>query len=373
MLRKVIIVSAMLVIVVLSVLGMNYLANKNKPPQDEKHKDIKLYVKVQAVEYSTVTTSLQTEGRLESQAFVDLSSEVQGKILSGGISLKKGQNFQKGQVLAHIYKEEAILALKSKKSTFLNTIANILPDMKIDYPDSYQQWYKFFTSIEIDKDLPEMPKPKTDQEKVFLAGRNIQTSYYSIQSDEIRLEKYTIVAPFSGTFSEVYMEVGSIANPGSKIARMIRTDQLELEVPVESSKIHWIQQGDKPQIFDETGTEVAKGTVTRISRLIDAKSQAVSVFIALDPAASKNLFQGSYLKAIFGGKTIANSMEIPRNAVFNNNDVFVMNDGKLEVKQINILKHNTKTLVFNGLEVGDSLVVQPLINMASGTRVYPLE
>ncbi len=373
MLRKVIIVAVMLSVVILAVVGMNILANKNKPPEKDKQKDLKLYAKVETVKYTTVTTALQTEGRLESQAFVDLSSEVQGKILKGQVSLKKGQSFVQGQVLARIYKEEAVLALKSQKSNFLTAIANILPDMKIDYPDSYEDWNKFFSSIEIDKTLPEMPKAKNNQEKVFLAARNILNTYYTIQSSEIRLRKYTITAPFTGTFSEVYMEVGSIANPGSRIAKMIRTDQLELEVPVENSKIHWLSVGDIPTIYDASGAEVAKGKLLRISKFVDEKSQAISVFIALNQSASKNLYQGSYLKAVFGGKTIDNSMEIPRNAVFNNNEVFVLEEGKLQKKEINILKYNEKTLVFNGLEIGDSLIVQPLINVKAGTKVYVLD
>ncbi len=371
MVRRAIIVTTMVVIVVLSVLGMNYLADKNKPPQEAKAEKVKIYVKVKPVAYSTISTYLEAEGRLESQSYVDLSSEVQGKILAGSVSLKKGQSFSKGQVLARIYKEEAYLALKSKKSTFLNTIASILPDMKIDFSDSYSAWYQFFSAIEIDKKLPEMPKPKTDKEKVFLASRNILTSFYSIESDEIRLEKYALIAPFSGSFTEVYMEIGSIANPGTKIARMIRTDELELEVPIESSKIQWVKIGDVPRIFDASGTEVGKGRLVRIAKFVDTKSQSVSAFIAL--SGNEYLLQGSYLKAIFDGKSIADAMEIPRNCIFNSNEVFIVSNGKLEKKEINILKYNEKTLIFNGLNQGDSLIVQPLINMAAGTRVYALD
>ena len=66
-------------------------------------------------------------------------------------------------------------------------------------------------------------------------------------------------------------------------------------------------------------------------------------------------------------------MEMPRNAVFNNNEVFVLEEGKLQKKEIKILKYNEKTLVFKGLEIGDSLIVQPLINVKAGTRVFVLD
>ncbi|MEZ5082311.1 MAG: hypothetical protein R2750_02485 [Bacteroidales bacterium] len=49
---------------------------------------------------------------------------------------------------------------------------------------------------------------------------------------EVRLSKYKLYAPFNGTFTAVYMEPGLVAKQScSRIASMIRTDKLELEVP----------------------------------------------------------------------------------------------------------------------------------------------
>ena len=61
-------------------------------------------------------------------------AETQGKIESVSFSL--GQYVEKGQLLAQIYKDEVELALKARKSSFLNTMTSLLPDIKIDFPDS---------------------------------------------------------------------------------------------------------------------------------------------------------------------------------------------------------------------------------------------
>lgn len=65
-------------------------------------------------------------------------------------------------------------------------------------------------------------------------------------------------------------------------------------------------------------------------------------------------------------------MEIPRNAVFNNNEVFVIVDGRLQKRLINIIKVNEKTLLFNGIEEGKILVIQAMINVLEGTSVEVL-
>ena len=72
---------------------------------------------------------------------------------------------------------------------------------------------------------------------------------------------------------------------------------------------------------------------------------------------------------IFSGIVIKNGMKISRNAVFNNNEVFTIVDGKLKKKEINILKLDAKTIIFNGLNKGEIIVIEPLINARDGSSV----
>jgi len=60
---------------------------------------------------------------------------------------------------------------------------------------------------------------------------------------------------------------------------------------------------------------------------------------------------------------------VPRNIVFNTNEVFVVSDNRIHKKQINIIKVNEKSLIFNGLKQGEIIVMQPLINVLEGTQV----
>jgi len=62
-------------------------------------------------------------------------------------------------------------------------------------------------------------------------------------------------------------------------------------------------------------------------------------------------------------------MAIPRRAVFNANEVFVVKDGSLKKSTINVIKVNQETLVFDGLDEGTILVTEPLAGAAEGTKV----
>ncbi len=348
-------------------LSQYFIANKPVPETREKE-EAKLFVKAEPVTYAVNSSGITATGRLSSQHAVDLSAEVSGRIMKGSVNLKEGNTFKKGDLLVHIYDEEAKNNLKASKSRFLNGIAGILPDMKIDFPKSYQKWLSFFNDIEIDKPLPKLPEIDSDKEKVFLASRNILNDYYTILSSQIRFSKYNIYAPFNGTFTSVMMEVGSFANPGSRIATMIKTDQLELEVPIKIEDIYWVNVGDVVVASTKDGLLSWNGKVVRKSDYVDPGSQSITVYVSLMSTKSKPLYQGQYLKAEFAEKDLEGSMVIPRNAIFDKEMVYTVEDGKLKKQKINILKTNETSALFSGLDQGVMVVVEPLVNAQEGTN-----
>jgi len=369
--RKFKIIGSIIVILILSVLLMIVFTNMKKDPPRNEKEVAKVYVKTQKVVNSDLYPTFSEGGRLGSQHKVDLMSEVQGKLLVSEISLKKGERFKKGDLLIRIFDEEAQNNLMASKSRFMNVLANSLPDIKIDFPKNYEKWLAFFQNIKMTEDIPELVEFSSEKEKTFLASRNILNDYYIIRSAEIRLEKYAIYAPFSGSFTDVYYEVGSIANPGGRIATIIQTDKLELEIPIKVENIEFLTIGDKVKV--EANNHAIKGKIIRIADFVSPETQSVSVFIALYPTNDIKLFEGMYLTAFFEGKLLSNVMEMPRNAVINGNQVFIVEKGKLIQKEVNVLKIGEQTLIFSGLKDGVDLVVEPLINPKNGMSVEILK
>ena len=371
--RTIITIIAVAVLLGIGFAAMNYMIANRKTPEARPAEESKLFVRAKPVAYSVNDAVIAATGRLTSQHDIDLSAEVQGQILPGSVSLKEGTKFRKGDLLIRIFEDEAKNNLKAGKSRFLNAIAGILPDIRIDFPDSFDKWNGFFNAIDINNDLPDLPQMDSDKEKIFLASRNILNDYYSIQSAEVRLEKYRLYAPFNGSFTQVFMEVGSVANPGSRIATMIRTDKLELAVPVEVDDIYWVSIGDKVIITTEGGSRQWSGSVVRKSDFVDPATQSITVYVSVQSDDMNPLFQGQYLKATFASKGIENSMEIPRNAVFSKNQVYLIEEGRLKKSEVTILKHNQNTILINGAPEGAFIVVEPLVNAREGTLAEVLE
>jgi len=362
-----------LTIILVALLGagaygvMKYLASQKeevKPPKVEKELP---FVKTQAVEYSDVFVNVEQTGRLISKGRVDLISEVSGKMLPGDIPLVVGQSFKKGDVLLRIFDEDARLSLRAAKSRFLSSIANVLPDLKFDYSENYQNWLDFFNSIKLSEPLPELPQVKNENERIYLAGKNVLNDYFSIQTSEIVLSRYIIKAPFDGAYSSVTLEVGSIANMGSRIAKLIRTDILELQVPISIEEVPYVKKGSQVEISYQG--MIKTGTVDRVSSFVDANSQSVLVYVEMKNSSQFPLFEGMFMKAHFAETELKDVMKIPRAAVFNYDEVFTVADGKLNKERVNVAKLDEYSAYIQGPKEGSLVVTESLINASNQMEV----
>lgn len=367
--RRIVIVAALIFIVGLAFGLMKFLSAQKPEPPRRPAVVAKRMVKAEEIKYTTIKSPVSAPGRVASISQVDIIAEASGKILVNNIPLKKGAKFTKGDVLFTIYPDEAILALKSRKSQYLTTLANLLPDIKIDYPEYEDEFRTFFNAIDVNKKLPEFPTIKNEKLEIFLASRNVLSNYYSILKDELQLSRHTIIAPFDGTYSEVYLEAGAYTNMGGRVAHAIQTDILEIEVPLDKFDAEWVKIGDNVDLYSESRELKWRGNIVRKSQFVDENTQSQGVFIRVKNLGKKPLLVGEYIKAQFPGHPIQDAMEIPRNAVFNTNEVFIVEDGKIHKEMINIIKVNEKTLIFDGVDEGKTIVVQPLINVQEGTLV----
>lgn len=372
--KKKLIVAAVAILILAGGFGlMRYFASLKEAPPERTPPVSANFVKVEPVKYNKIETEIVAYGRVGSSQPIDLIAEVGGRLLPGAVPVKEGQNFRRGQLLFRVFDDEVKLNLQSRKSEFLNILATILPDIKIDFPDSFQNWDQYFQQIDIEKELPQLPKPASSKEKTFLAVRNILRDYYSIKSQEENLRKYFVYAPYNGSFSSVTLEAGTIVRPGSNIARIIRTDQLELEIPVEVKDIRWLEIGKQVNIYTQNEQSEWTGRIVRIGDIVNPNTQSINVYIDINSKSEDPIYDGLYLKAVIPGKSIEAGMEIPRRIIHNENEIFIVEQGELKSRQINIEKVDRDNVIFSGLEEGKVVVLEAPTNASEGMKVEVLK
>jgi len=372
--RKIIVFAIAILILGGGYFAMRQFAGMKELPPERPKQVSTNYVKVNPVEYREIDTEVVAYGRITSSQTLSIIAEVGGRLMPGSVSLKPGTNFRRGQILCRIYSEEARLNLQARKSELLNLLASSLPDLKIDFADTYPAFLTYFESIEIDKPLPELPEIKSNKVKTFLATKNILRDYYTIKSMEENLRKYTIYAPYDGSITEVNLEVGTIVNAGTNIARIIRTDEMELEIPVEVHEVKWIEEGSTVEVSNEDGSGSWKGQVIRVGDYVNPATQSINVYVSVKEGPQSGLYDGMYMRATIPGSRLESAMEVPRRVLMNENEVFVVDGGVLKTKRVNVEKIMRDQVLISpleseGLNTGDSLVIEAPANAIENMRV----
>lgn len=342
-------------------------ADQNEIKKDKKYK----FVKVQKVETDSIQLVVNGFGRVASSRNVILSSEAQGMLLSSGFNFKAGESFKKGELLFKVDDTQAQLLIKARKSSFLNLVATVLPDIKIDFPDNSASWNAFISDIDLNSPLPKLPSFKTNKEKTFLAAKNILSEYYSIKAEEERIRKYNVYAPFNGSIVETTAEIGAIVNPGTPIATIIKTVELEVAIPIDPSYITLINIGNNVELKSSNNNLQWKGKVARIAKNINPNTQSVDVYIKIINNGS-DLYNGMYLEANINANTVVESVEIPRRALLDGNKIYTVQDSLLISKKIAVVKRNKNTIITNSLLNDELVVVEPVPGAIDSLKVAPI-
>ena len=347
------------------LLMVIFLNLKSEPPKREQIVRPKI-VNGKVVKLNDINSEITAYGRLTSSQPIILYSEVAGILEKGNINFQTASSFNKGDLLIKVDDRQIKLDLNSTKSDFLNALAAVLPEIKVDFPDEFEKFQNYFNRCDFESKLKPLPKSNNQKIKFFLTRFNVYKLYYSVKNLEIRLEKHYFYAPFNGSIVSADLHTGSSVRSGSKIGEIINLENLEVEIPVATQDIQWIKM-DSPVIL--TSSEISgqwRGNIKRIGKSIDDRTQTVQVFVSVNNIEN-NLINGVFLNASIPGKKINNAVSIPSRAIYNESFVYLVKNQKLDFRKIDVVRRQTENVIITGnLQNGDTLVTDLLQGVASG-------
>ncbi len=321
---------------------------------------------VQTVKNQNTSITVSASGTLEARDQVDLFSEVQGLFDYSSGSFKPGTYYKKGSILLRVNSDEARATLRSQKSALYNQMVTLLPDLRFDYPDALPQWETYINNFSEDQPLKALPKSSSDKEKLFIAGRNINSTWYNVKNLEERIAKYTIYAPFNGILTEALVNKGTLVRPGQKLGAFINPNIYELPVAVNSSYVDLLKVGNTVKLHNVGRKSSWTGKVNRVNSLVDPTTQTVQAFIRV---SGQGLREGMYLEADLTAKEEPNTYEVSRKLITDNNKLFFVKDSTLQLVTIEPIYFKENTVVVRGLPDGMELLKNSIAGSYQGMKV----
>ncbi|MEM7551446.1 MAG: HlyD family efflux transporter periplasmic adaptor subunit [Bacteroidota bacterium] len=317
------------------------------------------------IEPKLITQKVSITGLVRPKKKLDVIAQVQGIALATSPHFKEGIHFQKGEVLVAVDDSEFRSNLIAQKSQFVSSLVRVMSDLKIDYPVSFPAWEQYLDRVDIEKSLPDLPEVDNKQLRYFFSANEILNSYYSIKSQEKQLSEFRIYAPYDGVVTEDNFNVGSLIRSGISLGEFIYTDSYEIIATISLGDLTNIKKSEKVQFTSKDTNEKWDTTLIRISDKVDASTQSVNVFFEV---SGKDLKEGMYLEADLEVRSYENAIELPKDILTRNEQVYILKDSIIQLKTVKPLAYLPSSVIVTGLSPDDQVINEQIKPTLQGTK-----
>ena len=365
-----------IVVVVAGIAAAALIASARKTPPRVDRPPLGPLVEVTPVDVTDVPVTVTGHGEVVARVAVDLIPQVAGQVVRTHRSLVAGGFFKAGEVLVAIDPRDYDLAVERAQAAVARAKVTLERE-QAEAEVAREEWDGLHPG--------EKPTGLVIREPQI---RQAEAEYAAAEADlavaRLNLERTRISLPFDGVVVSESVDVGQFVGNGSRLATVYGTDVVEVRVPLDSRELAWFDipshRGDPGASAEVSasfgGTRSTwEGRVTRMEAQVDQTSRMVHVVIEVsDPYETSDgrpaLLPGSFVDIRISGRTLHDVVSVPRHAIHDGGRVWVFDDGKLDVRDVEIVREDRQqTLITSGLEDGDLVIVSALDAVTDGMTI----
>jgi RND family efflux transporter MFP subunit len=296
-------------------------------------------VEVAAVAPGRFDDFIRITGEVEAMHDITLSAEETGRIVA--FRVPRGTWVEQGAVIAELDGE--ILEAQVREAREAAQLAD----------EQYERQRRLWE------------EEKVGSEIAFLQARtNAAVAHARLETLEARLARTAIRAPVAGVFDEQYAEVGEMAMPGTRIARVVASQQVKVTAGVPERYALSVRLGDVARIaFDVLPGETFTGRIRYVGATVDPVNRTVPIEVVLDNPG------GRIKPRMIAGVEVARArledvVVVPQQVVQRTEDgyevfVAVEEDGRTVARRRSVVVGPTadnRIVITTGLAAGERLI-----------------
>src|ERR1700756_4154662 len=224
-----------------------------------------------------------------------------------------------------------------------------------------------------------------DNDRLTLAAQEaavgVAQSNISAQEAQIKVlsqEKayQRVIAPFDGVVTQRYIDNGSLVQSGSTMMfTLMHSDVIRIQLYVPQDEAFGVAPGVQAVVHvPEIPNRNFPGTVTRIARALQPGSRTLLTEIDV-PNPDGALSPGIYCIVDLHIPRKTPSFVVPADAIIFNESglqVALVRSGIVHLQKISIARDfGTQVEVQQGLHPGDLVILNPMVDLADGSKVAP--
>jgi RND family efflux transporter MFP subunit len=331
--------------VLLASIAMAFVlvATKEEPPRAEKPLEGTL-VEVIQIGTSRHEVDLHAKGTVIPAQEIILQPELGGRVIWQSSELVAGGRFKADQPIVRIDPRDYQLAVES----FRSQVKRARLDLRIEARRgevAKREWKAFG-----EMDVSDEQRALAQREPQLEASRlDLKAAQSSLKKAQLDLNRTTLRAPFNAMVVRENVDTGQLINPQTSVATLVGTDEyhVQVSVPVSSLRIARVRTADTPgsetRVIQRVGQETIErpGEVIRQLPDLDPGGAMARVLVSIEnplgQAGDLPLLLGSFVDVAIGAQPIDDAIRLPRVALRNGRNVYVMNEHDLlEIREIQI-------------------------------------
>ena len=306
-------------------------------------------------------------GNMQANQQTSIFARVDGYIVRWYVDI--GAHVEQGQVLADIDAPQIDANLRMSQAQLELAEANL----KLAQTNSVRSQQLFQNHVNAQQELDTV----LATEQVQQATRDNAAAALKSAQDMKAFEQ--IRAPFAGTITARFIDVGSLVTSGSgttvhTLFDLAQSDPVRVLVHVPQADISSVKPGAPAGItLDEYPNETFAGKIARDAGAFDPTSRTLLLEIDV-PNPDGRLFPGMYAHAKFSLPSPTTALLIPDNAILidakGSRIAVVDSSNRIHIKPVKLGRDfGTKTEILSGLDAQDRVVQNPADDLHEGLPV----
>ena len=306
--------------------------------------------------------TIALNGVVEARTVTDLIPQVGGRVVEVSPSFRPGAEIRAGEVLFAIEAADYELAVERTLAD-ISSAESELALLEAQAAAERRVWAQQSPDRPITDLVAKVPE-------IAAARARIRAGVAARKAAELALERTVVRAPSDARVLSTTLAVGQVVNTNAAVGRIFAVDSLEIGVPVSMEELARIGDSEQSEVRifrRRDGGRALVGSVARVAASLDERTRLGKLFVKSAESAAFTL--GEFVEVEISGSSTADALRIPASALTSRDRTWVVSDGRLESREIEVLGREGDTAVVRSFDVGDGVVAIAPANARSGLDV----
>lgn len=388
---KKILIPTVIVIITISLMMLIF----NNPPESKRKKASKapqMTVETKTITPQTYQVMVQSFGTVKPRTQSVLYAQASGKVNYVSEQFRAGGFFEQGDILIKLDDRDHQAEVKIAQASLVSA-KQALQEEEARSRQAKADWDRLGNGNEASALVLREPQHEAAKAQVLSAEAMLSKT-------KLALERTKIVAPYAGRILKKQVDIGQVISSNTPLADIFAVDYVEIRLPIKNKDLPFMKLPEEYRNAHEQSKSLANktsdqpvlsnvvisselmgpqrwhGHIVRTESAIDEMSQQLYVVAQIirpyDSEYNKGaqIKMGQYVTAEITGRNVEKALTIPSSAIYQGSYVYIVENGLLMRKEVQLSWQNgTESMVSQGLNAGDELVITSLGQVSSGTPV----